>query len=191
MTTQLIASLTLFLTCSLALAQEACEQINSTPRTVAQMVDAQMSRSQKAILIPDPEPNKCFPRATSAMVGGAPLCYLNFANTRVPVMAVMFGSTEDDSNAAVSMHVMRGTKMDVDAARAYFDQSYPDATEEYLKEIKGPRFHGPVRAWKNAEQYIVLGQDEPGYNPVHLSLSLIMGSKEGLRIAGIDLNTCK
>lgn len=193
MKTRLIAFFTLSLACSLALAQEACEQISATPRTVRQMADAQLSGSKNAFITfdSDSEPNKCFPRAKSVMIGGMPLCQLNFMNVFVPVVAAVFGSTEDSSNAETSMYVMRGQKDDVAAASAYFDKSYSDATDEYLKDIKKQRVFGSLRAWKKGAQYIVLEQDEPGYRTEDMSLSLIIGSKKGLIMLNTDLNSCR
>lgn len=84
-----------------------------------------------------------------------------------------------------------GKKEDVAAASAYFDKNYSDATAEYLKDIKKGRVYGSLRAWKNGAQYIVLEQDEPGYRSEDRSLSLSVGSKQGMIISNTDLNTCR
>lgn len=152
MKTRRLVFFSLSLVCSLAMGQEACEKLSATPRTVRQMADAQLSVSKKAVVVQDSdsEPNKCFPRAKSLMVMGAPLCQMEFSNVQVPVLAAIFASTEDSSNAESAFYIMRGKKEDVAAASAYFDKNYSDATAEYLKDIKKGRVYGSLRAWKFA-----------------------------------------
>ena len=193
MKTRRLIFFSLSLVCSLAMGQEACEKLSATPRTVRQMADAQLSVSKRAVVVQDSdsEPNKCFPRAKSLMVMGAPLCQMEFANVQVPVLAAVFASTEDSSNAESAFYIMRGKKEDVAAASAYFDKIYSDATAEYLKDIKKGRVYGFLRAWRNGAQYIVLEQDEPGYHAEDMSLSLSVGSKQGMIISNTDLNSCR
>jgi len=173
-----------------AFAQEACEIVVPKNVTVKQFTDAQ-SAKYKPIFTDNSAGNKCFPHGASSMMAGAPLCTMHFQSVVTPVKAISATTSEESGVAEVISYLMRGTKDDVDAAIIYFNKRYEEITEKYGTDVKGPRFYGPVHVWKNGDRFIILGQNEPGYSPVDMSLQLFVGSKAGLENIGADLNKCE
>ena len=145
--------LALLLTCPLAFSEEICELPTQPDMTVKQFVEAQVSKSPHAFVVPGSEPNKCFPQEKTAVIIGRPVCYLSYPNALIPVNGVAASSIQDSGSLDVVLYMMRGTKPDFDSALAYFNKEYVDATDEYLRNMKGPRFYGTTHAWKNGEQY--------------------------------------
>jgi len=148
----------------------------------------QLVKSPDAIELPRMDgDNKCFPQSKFSIVIGKPVCHLG---NSIPAIMVSASSIDDSGIVEFVMYSLRGTKSDFDFALSYFGK-YEDVTDYYLKHIKGSKFWGTTHAWKSGDQYIVLGQHEPGYEAVEMSLHLLVGTKKGIEFAGVDLNTCK
>lgn len=179
----------LLLLAPIAQADELCAPLQHAGVTVADATARQMAKSVRAMVIPDKMESKCHPQEKMSMMIGWPVCQLVFGNAAIPVSAMIIGSRKDGVHVDGVHYMMRGTKEDFNAAFSYYNEQYPDATNEYMNELQGYQYYGTTHAWKNGEQYIVLGRHEPGYSPPEASLFLTIGSKEAMKSE--NENDCK
>jgi hypothetical protein len=180
----------MWLTCHPVFSQEVCVDASSD-RTVEQFVEAQKSESENVLVAPSSDGFGCSRQGKVVTMIGRPICHLNFLENLTPVNVIFSGSVAANGSVAVVGYLMRGTKPDIDSAIAYFDKKYVNVTSEELQTKKWEHYYGFSRAWRNGDQYIVLGQHEPGYDPLEISLHLSIGSEAGLEVSGADLNSCK
>lgn len=171
-----------------AQSAETCTMLPQSKLTLAQFEELQHFTSPNSVIKHNYVENGCSPQAKTSMILGSPVCKFNDV---IPVIGIAPTTLKDNGSVEIVLYMMRGTKQDFENAVAFFNSKYIDITDEYLTKLKGPKFYSSIHAWKSNDQYIVLGQNEPGYDPVEISLQLLIGTKEGVEHAGIDLNTCK
>lgn len=184
----ILVSLLLVLLSSTANSAETCAISLQSKLTLTQFVELQQATSSNFVVKHDTNDDKCFPQAKGLMIFGKPVC--NF-NGVTPVIGIAITALKENESIEIAFYMMRGTEQDVEAAMSFYSSRYKDVTDEYLTKIKGPKFHGSTYAWKNGDQYIVLGQRERGFDSDEMSLHLLIGTKEGFEYAGTDSNKCK
>jgi hypothetical protein len=187
MRSHLLPLLFLVLACPAAFSAESCTLLTQQGTTLEQFVGTQLAENSTVLHQSDTDGNECFPQSKSSLIFGSPVCYLGYS---IPARMAAATSIEGNGSVDVVLYGLRGTKQDVEFALSYFGK-YKEITDSDLKRIKGPRFFGTTHAWKSGNQYIILGQHEPGYDPVEMSLYLVVGTEQGIEFAGVDLNACK
>ncbi|WP_426337887.1 hypothetical protein ACN9MZ_15505 [Pseudoduganella sp. S-14] len=168
-------------------AAEICDAFPDKKTPIKELVAKPVAK-RTDLQVMDLPRNGCVPPSKSVGIlsAGAPVCLFR---GRIPVKAVMLGQIDEAEGVEAMGLLMRGSREDIEFARAAF-KDQKDITDEYQSMQIGTYFHGEANAWRRGDTFIIIGTHEPGYDPVEMALHLEMGTKRGLADMGKDLNSC-
>ncbi|KQZ27059.1 hypothetical protein [Duganella sp. Root1480D1] len=178
----------LFLLGGVAHSAEICDAFPENTVSIQELA-AKIVAGRADLLVTDMPPNECAPKskAIGIISAGVPVCMFR---GKLPVKAMMLGEVEKGAGVEAMGLIMRGSREDIDFARAAFKDG-KDITAEYQTNRIGTHFFGEAYAWQRGDTFIVLGTHEPGYDPLEMALHLEMGTKRGLTELDKDSNSCE